>query len=959
MKSKVKSFFRKKLLYIVTTVIFSLLLLASLVLLALVPANAGGRGGMAGDISDMASMDTPDMADGDFSGMDGTDRTEGANSGEMPARDEAPGGFGDIDSADSTGRAENGEMRAGGGLDDADLAGLQDMSEAKSGLRILQRLRAAALPLLIISALLDAGSIFMLVWISWQERKAREVEETALLSADGQVHLAISARSKNRRKQGFRLIWLLPLVILALLAIVVRTITSMKVSPDTSATSASVLSGTVESGKLETTLPGAGTLIDEDAVSISLPSEVEVTAWHVSNGDTVTEGDLLASVDLSTVMTAIATVQASIVSLDEEAAEEAENTTTVTVTAAADGRVKAVYASEDTAVADTIYESGALLVLSLDGMMQVTLEDVDGGLSAGDSVTVALSDGTEVTGKVEQISGGTAVVTLSDDGPEIGESVAVTAADGTDLGSGTLSVHSALLVTGYVGVVEAISVSVEDEVETGDTLLTLTDAADSARYETLLLQRAELEQQLRTLFKIYREGGITAPSAGIISGIASSSTSSGSGSSERAENDEDAAVNQTSAESDSGIVLNLLTATSAANASAGESQPLPEDGAGDAAGSENSGTGLPDLTGSTSYAALVLGSSDGILYLTAVEVAVTGSTDCSDLSALFLSALGSLDELELKTLDVATLTAEIYIYSNGALTAGSLEGLSAGDAVLLSYSDDSGALSCIILNATAEEDGTIGQEVSAGSQIEAESDTQQTETDSIGGNSTGAGAGGQTGQGNTSGSDAVSNGTDTDALDTGESGEMDYSVSETTLVSVTPQNTMDITITVDELDILLVELGQTARVTLDAIPGQSFEGIVTAIDYTGNSSDGNTKFTVTVTISREGDMLSGMNASVKLVLDIQPDVLTLPVEALVEEGAATCVYTTYDEKTDTLGGLTEVTTGASDGLMVEITSGLSQGDTYFYRYLDTVNYSVQSVLSGSSFSFGSLLGGGR
>jgi len=189
-----------------------------------------------------------------------------------------------------------------------------------------------------------------------------------------------------------------------------------------------------------------------------------------------------------------------------------------------------------------------------------------------------------------------------------------------------------------------------------------------------------------------------------------------------------------------------------------------------------------------------------------------------------------------------------------------------------------------------------------------------------------------------------------------------YGVSETTWLSITPQDEMTLTITVDEMDILSVEVGQEATVTLDAFPGQSFTGEVTSIDESGTNSGGSSKYTAEVTISREEGMLAGMNASAVITLETSEDVLSIPEAALVEQDNAVYVYTTYDESTDTLGGLTEVTTGISDGENVEILSGLEEGGEYYYSYLDVVNYSSASASSGSLGStggslFDSLLGG--
>ncbi|MBO4419910.1 MAG: efflux RND transporter periplasmic adaptor subunit, partial [Oscillospiraceae bacterium] len=165
-----------------------------------------------------------------------------------------------------------------------------------------------------------------------------------------------------------------------------------------------------------------------------------------------------------------------------------------------------------------------------------------------------------------------------------------------------------------------------------------------------------------------------------------------------------------------------------------------------------------------------------------------------------------------------------------------------------------------------------------------------------------------------------------------------YSVAEQQVLSVTPQETMSVTISVDELDILSLRESLSAEITLEALKGQSFTGTVTALGRTGTNEGGNTKFSVTVSLPRQQNLLAGMNASVKITTAQTEAAAAIPVNALVEEGSRTYVYTSYNESTDTLGGLTEVETGISDGITVEIRSGLSSGSTVWYRYADSMTY---------------------
>ena len=131
---------------------------------------------------------------------------------------------------------------------------------------------------------------------------------------------------------------------------------------------------------------------------------------------------------------------------------------------------------------------------------------------------------------------------------------------------------------------------------------------------------------------------------------------------------------------------------------------------------------------------------------------------------------------------------------------------------------------------------------------------------------------------------------------------------------------------------------------MDALPGQSFDGRIVSIDSEGTYDSGNTKYTVSIELDRTEQMYQGMNAGIKIARSDDSEYLTVPVAALIDEGGMTYVYTGYDEETDELTGLTEVTTGLSDGENVEIVSGINSGDKVCYRYADTIEYNFTRKL---------------
>lgn len=184
-----------------------------------------------------------------------------------------------------------------------------------------------------------------------------------------------------------------------------------------------------------------------------------------------------------------------------------------------------------------------------------------------------------------------------------------------------------------------------------------------------------------------------------------------------------------------------------------------------------------------------------------------------------------------------------------------------------------------------------------------------------------------------------------------------YSLDGKVIMTVTPQDTLSISITIDELDILSVSVGQEAEITIDAIPGKNYSGTVTEINTSGTSnSGGNSKYTAVVAMDRTENLIAGMNASTLITIGTAENVLAVPVKALVEKNGKTVVYTGYDDRNGELINPKEVTTGVSDGEYAEITSGLSEGDTVRYEYYDKIDI---DTFRDSSAGLGNLFGRNR
>ena len=638
-----------------------------------------------------------------------------------------------------------------------------------------------------------------------------------------------------------------------------------------------VLSASVTRGDVSESLIAAGYLAEQEAEAVTVPSSVEIEAVCVQNGDAVRENQIIGKVNKTSVMVAISAVEEAIAGIDEQLQDAHDAVGKTTLSAPAAGMVKQIYAAVGDNAADVMAEHGSLLLLSLDGRMSVEIPAAD-SLSTDHALLVTLSDGTVVSGEITDRTEDTVTVSVSDQGYPIGESVFVSDENGTVLGSGTLSVHRPLNITQYLGTVTRLYRNEGASVTAGTVLIGLSDAEDTAEYSTLLSQRGEYEAELKTLFELYQNEVILAPTDGVVSGIA-----------------DGVPYREASAIlSDSAVIRFVST------------------GPQDAVPSEY-----------VHYAGQVTANEGGTLSLNISmnSVTVTDYTDAAALAGADRSLSGTY---------TIPASAPVYTYASTWNTMPASE-IAAGDLVLFTF-DGNGALVWVICYPGAAPTPTPEPTPTPSPTPDPSSRPSEMP---VSPNPTG----GATGSGGSGGIRLPSGISGGNAAPTPKPS---YRIGEQTLLSVTPQQTVTISAVIDELDILSISGGQQVSVYLDAIPGTHFSGAVTEIDTEGTNSGGNTKYTVTVAIARTESMRAGMNATVVVPGESRGNVLLLPLAALCENGNAVTVYTEYDPKTDTLLHPVAVETGVSDGTNVEVLSGLNEGDLYYYRYADSVSYSTGS-----------------
>lgn len=254
------------------------------------------------------------------------------------------------------------------------------------------------------------------------------------------------------------------------------------------------------------------------------------------------------------------------------------------------------------------------------------------------------------------------------------------------------------------------------------------------------------------------------------------------------------------------------------------------------------------------------------------------------------------------------------------------------------------------------------QNESSGSQLSAEGQTNtgNNQNNSAAAGQSGSGGAGTAAQG--SGGTGVASGVSQTAAASeqsdasGNDTSSQYST-DTTAFTISGDKSMRLSVSVDELDINSVSLDQKAEITFDAIEDKTFEGTVTKVGSTASASGGVAKYTVEITIPKDEEMKAGMNASATIVIEEKENIITIPVNALQERGDEVFVYTAQSEDGQ-LTGEQQVETGISDGENVEITEGLSEGDTVYYQKIGGQNSSSDSGMGGNMEMPSGDMGGG-
>lgn len=138
---------------------------------------------------------------------------------------------------------------------------------------------------------------------------------------------------------------------------------------------------------------------------------------------------------------------------------------------------------------------------------------------------------------------------------------------------------------------------------------------------------------------------------------------------------------------------------------------------------------------------------------------------------------------------------------------------------------------------------------------------------------------------------------------------------------------MQVEIKVDEYTVKNVKISDPVKIYIDALE-KEYEGTLVEVDKTATVEGGVSYFNAKVSFTPDEEVKSGMSVEVKVTRVNEPDTVSVTQNSLQYRDDNTAYIYVKDES----GKLTEktLTLGASDGVYVQVTEGLSEGDVIFY-----------------------------
>lgn len=269
------------------------------------------------------------------------------------------------------------------------------------------------------------------------------------------------------------------------------------------------------------TTEGSGIL--EAGSEVTDVSSWSVTISHVEAevGDSISAGDLIADIDLSSIDAQISRLEGSLQEVNRSISSVSKSGSS-SLSAPVSGRVRRIFVEEDDMLSDVMNQYGGIMEIAAAGQLKVDFTPLSDTF-IGMEVTVRFENDDEdykAEGLILEMEDGTATAVFDDDS-DYDVDLEASVYDKADrlLGTGMVLSRHPYLVEASYGRADDIRVSEGEWVDNGSTLLTRTEVAYNADYLSLLSDREEIMEDLQEMRRLKEDPVIRAEEDGIISSL--------------------------------------------------------------------------------------------------------------------------------------------------------------------------------------------------------------------------------------------------------------------------------------------------------------------------------------------------------------------------------------------------------------------------------------------------------
>jgi len=152
-------------------------------------------------------------------------------------------------------------------------------------------------------------------------------------------------------------------------------------------------------------------------------------------------------------------------------------------------------------------------------------------------------------------------------------------------------------------------------------------------------------------------------------------------------------------------------------------------------------------------------------------------------------------------------------------------------------------------------------------------------------------------------------------------------MANTTAITLVDMSVIEIDASVDEMDVAVLDMGQKAEISVDALPNVKFTGEVTAVSPIAQNVSGLITYDLVVAIDEIAgvNLKDGMTASVDIEAVLAKDAILVPTAA-IQRNRATNEATVIVVSDSGQEEMRRVTVGASNKQFTEVIEGLEEGE---------------------------------